>query len=297
MAITMAHPTSTTRLSSGHDPGLVFDIGMYRGEDTAFYLSRGYRVVGAEANADLVEVLHRRFRAEVRSGRVTILPVAIGPVRARARFAVSAGRQQFSTADPAFVAAARRHGVDFASVEVDMITIADVIDEYGIPYFMKVDIEGMDRAVVESMADLPTVPPLLSMESAATSPSATLDTVLGEVALLRRLGYRRFKLVDQRRVSGLAGRALRTEGLPVIYDHEDEASGPFGDEAPGRWHPAATIIPRMLYRMARHDVLSVRGRLAGTVWGARITGPARRTVKRIAPHVHAHRWYDLHASR
>jgi hypothetical protein len=210
---------------------------------------------------------------------------------------VSAGGQQFSTADPDFVAAARRHGVDFASVEVDMITIADVVNRYGTPYFMKLDIEGMDRAVVESMSDLHIVPPLLSMESAATSPSATVGAVLGEVALLRRLGYCRFKLVDQRRVSGLAGRELRTEGLPVTYRYEAEASGPFGDEAPGHWHPGATIVPRMLYRMARHDALSVRGRLAGSAWGARLTGPARRTVKRLAPHAHAHRWYDLHAKR
>jgi FkbM family methyltransferase len=290
----MAHSTSTP-MSSGYDPGLVFDIGMYRGEDTAFYLSRGYRVVGAEANAALVADLRKRFGAELRSGQVVILPVAIGPVRGRAPFAVSESEQVYSSGDPDFVAAGRRHGVTFASVEVEMVTIGDVIDEYGTPYFMKVDIEGMDRAVIESMSDLATVPPLLSIESAATGPRATVGTAVSEVALLRRLGYRRFKLVDQRRVRELAGRKLHTEGLPVTYRYEDNASGPFGAEAPGRWHASSTIVPRMLFRTARHNVLSVRGRLAGSVWGARVSAPVRRTAKRIAPRAHAHRWYDLHA--
>src|SRR5262245_47001837 len=210
---TMDHST-TPRTPTDHDPGLVFDVGMYRGEDTAFYLSRGYRVVGVEANPDLVEALHQRFAAEVSAARLTILPVAIGPRRGRTRFAVAQGKQVYSTADPGYLAAARRHGIDFAAVEVDMVTIGDVMAEHGTPYFLKVDVEGMDRAVVESLADLPAVPPLLSIETAATGPSANVRTVLDEIRLLRGLGYRRFKLVDQRRVSRMAGAVLHTEGRP-----------------------------------------------------------------------------------
>ncbi len=33
---------------------LVFDIGVNNGEDTAYYLRRGFRVVGVDANPDMV---------------------------------------------------------------------------------------------------------------------------------------------------------------------------------------------------------------------------------------------------
>ncbi len=47
---------------------LVYDVGMHRGEDTAFYLAKGYRVVGFEANPELVEACQRRFAAEIGGG-------------------------------------------------------------------------------------------------------------------------------------------------------------------------------------------------------------------------------------
>src|SRR4051812_4033187 len=56
---------------------LVFDVGMHRGEDTAFYLRKGYRVVGFEANPDLVALNRKRFEAEIADGRVTVISGAI----------------------------------------------------------------------------------------------------------------------------------------------------------------------------------------------------------------------------
>jgi len=52
---------------------LIFDVGMHNGEDTEFYLSRGFRVVGVEANPDLVRGLEKKFAAEIADGRVTIV--------------------------------------------------------------------------------------------------------------------------------------------------------------------------------------------------------------------------------
>ena len=40
---------------------LVFDIGMHNGDDTAYYLSRGYRVLAVEANPSLCASARERF--------------------------------------------------------------------------------------------------------------------------------------------------------------------------------------------------------------------------------------------
>ena len=57
---------------------LIADIGMHDGQDTDFYLKKGYRVVAVEANPELVEAGRQRFTHEIESGRLTIIHAAIG---------------------------------------------------------------------------------------------------------------------------------------------------------------------------------------------------------------------------
>ena len=47
----------------------VFDIGMYDGADTEYYLSEGHKVVAVEANPALVERAKAKFPNELSSGQ------------------------------------------------------------------------------------------------------------------------------------------------------------------------------------------------------------------------------------
>src|SRR5687768_9038758 len=58
-----------------HD--LIFDVGMHRGEDTEFYLRKGFRVLAFEANPALVESATRRFRYFIDGGQLKIVAGAI----------------------------------------------------------------------------------------------------------------------------------------------------------------------------------------------------------------------------
>jgi 16S rRNA A1518/A1519 N6-dimethyltransferase RsmA/KsgA/DIM1 with predicted DNA glycosylase/AP lyase activity len=42
---------------------LIYDVGMNNGDDTAYYLRRGFRVVAIEADTRLVRCAAERFRA------------------------------------------------------------------------------------------------------------------------------------------------------------------------------------------------------------------------------------------
>ena len=64
---------------------LIYDVGMHRGEDTDFYLKRGHRVVGVEANPNLVVELKARFRSEIGSGQLRIIDKAVDKVIAEAK--------------------------------------------------------------------------------------------------------------------------------------------------------------------------------------------------------------------
>lgn len=48
---------------------IVFDVGMNNGDDSAYYLSKGYRVIAVEANPALVEKARIRFAREIATGR------------------------------------------------------------------------------------------------------------------------------------------------------------------------------------------------------------------------------------
>jgi FkbM family methyltransferase len=281
------------------DPGLVFDVGMHRGEDTAHYLARGFRVVGVEANPALVRRLHERFAAEVRSGAVTIVPCALGAEPGSAKLAVPWDEELtvLGTASASGLARARRQGVAMDIVDVAVTTLADLFGDFGTPWYLKVDIEGMDTEVVGTMRHLAARPPRLSIESVTTGPDASLRGVVGELRLLRDLGYRRFKLVDQCRLAELDGSALRAEGLPVTYEYERDASGPFGDDAPGSWRGVPTVGVEMLMHLVRHQLVSPIGRIARSPLGASARSAVRRTVKAVAPRTSIrHSWFDLHAA-
>src|SRR5260370_36043560 len=58
---------------------LIYDVGLHKGEDTAFYLKKGFKVLGIEANPELVQHCQARFRNEVASGQLRIIEGAIAP--------------------------------------------------------------------------------------------------------------------------------------------------------------------------------------------------------------------------
>ena len=62
-----------------YDQNLIYDIGMHRGEDTGFYLRKGFKVIGFEANPHLVEQCKIRFQAAIAAGRLHLIEGAIAP--------------------------------------------------------------------------------------------------------------------------------------------------------------------------------------------------------------------------
>jgi 16S rRNA A1518/A1519 N6-dimethyltransferase RsmA/KsgA/DIM1 with predicted DNA glycosylase/AP lyase activity len=56
---------------------LIYDVGMHKGEDTEFYLSKGFRVIAFEADPDLVSLCRDRFKRFIDQGQLKIVEGAI----------------------------------------------------------------------------------------------------------------------------------------------------------------------------------------------------------------------------
>lgn len=184
---------------------LVFDVGAHYGGDTAYYLSRGFRVAAVEAHPKLCSDLYQRFPKDIASGKLNILNFAVAERDGFCTLLESHADHQWNTIVPE-VAAIRPGG--FREIIVPALTFDHVFKRFGTPYYLKVDIEGSELSVFRCVVEPPAY---ISFEIG--------QDVIPILGILRNLGYSRYKLVNQRlmHLSGIGG------------------TGPFGDDAKGPW--------------------------------------------------------------
>lgn len=266
-----------------HDDGLIFDVGLHKGEDTAYYLRKGFRVVAFEADPDLVAHCERRFEQAVADGRLEIVFGAIADTRERAiTFYRHSGLSVWGTTDPGWAARNAHRGASVA-VEVPVVDFAAAIAARGVPRYAKIDVEGADRVCLDALTPA-SAPRFLSIESDKRS----LRGVEDELDRLTRLGYTRFCASQQQ---GMERRTITTsarDGTAFTYAFEPHASGPFGDDL--QWSDAETVLAeyaRIFRRYRRYGDRSPLGRSrAGRV--------VRRQLNRFGAFPG---WYDTHAAR
>jgi FkbM family methyltransferase len=211
--------------------GLIYDVGLCDGADTVFYLAKGFRVVAVEANPVLVASAKRRFEKDIKAGRLTIVQKAIAVEPGRATFGMHRVNPHWSSLVHKRLQA--RMSDDLETIEVECSTLTDIIAEYGVPYYLKIDIEGSDLDAIKSLRFVNALPRYVSAEAHSEQ----------IVAVLHDLGYRRFKLVDQREKNQLNLWPWNwKEGRYVWTRFTLFQSGPFGEEAPGQWVTREEVI-------------------------------------------------------
>jgi FkbM family methyltransferase len=267
---------------------LIMDVGMHDGTDTAYYLAKGFNVVAVEANPALVTAARRHFASEIEDGRLTIIGAAIAEEKGLARLAVCDEQTIWSTLDPDYVKRNSRK-FRYRYVEVPTLSFEELLLKHGVPYYLKIDIEGMDMLPVRALRGVRERPQYLSIESDVSSSHATRDRVDAEFAELWALGYRRFQFVNQRKLPRAIEPNPPLEGSYVGERFSAESSGPFGRELGGHWLTIRQARAQAMLLRSKHNIGGYGGRWRGTPVGLAYA-VTRRLVLRRAPS-----WYDLHA--
>jgi FkbM family methyltransferase len=212
---------------------LIFDVGLHDGDDTDFYLHKGYSVVGIEANPALVASARIRFRDAIAQGRLTLIEGAIGPASSGAKIAFYANTNQSLWGTVEANWAIQRGVLGFPSerIEVDRVDIVDIFRSYGVPFYLKVDIEGLDRFVLEELTGFRDRPRYVSLESDRFD----FDQLKAEMDLFKNLSYTKFKIVQQETIPGRKISTHTREGEPLEYEFGHHSSGAFGNDLPGPW--------------------------------------------------------------
>ncbi len=257
------------------DRSLIFDVGSNDGQDADFYLKKGFRVVGVEANPALCEALKERFAAEIAEGQFMLVEEAIAEEAGEVAFYVNEQENIRSTIRPSHVEIAPALGRPPTKTVVPSITFPSLIKKFGVPYFMKVDIEGADLLCLEGLAPFDEVPLFLSTEY-----PLSLAGQIRVLLLLKKLGYQRFQVVDQKSVPSQVPPRPAREGQYVDVRLEFNGSGLFGKELPGsNWLTLNGAILHFVMLFARNKRMGLMRRLP--------------VLNRFAGHGS---WYDIHAA-
>jgi FkbM family methyltransferase len=242
---------------------LIYDVGMNNGDDTAYYLHRGFSVVAIEAQPALATKASERFEREIAQGRLRILNVAIAEEPGELPFWICDSHSEFSSFDRQL---AGREGLPHHQIEVQCRRFDSIIEEYGVPYYLKIDIEGADMNCLDNLKT--DTPKYISVEARGSD----------ALYRLRDLGYSGFKGISQiyffpidlnycpeeaefQRLSywmysrNILLRVVRRLGAwrPILsrmnavrerlarhrtvhgWSFVGSTSGPFGEDTPGRW--------------------------------------------------------------
>lgn len=155
---------------------LCFDVGAHLGNRTKVWRKLGATVVAIEPQAICLKYLRRRFGNDP---KVTILPVAVSSQAGTTQMHVSAMTPTITTLagqewqDQMQALSKFKLTWDY-SVEVETVTLQNVVETYGVPDFCKIDVEDLE---LEVLTGLSTPIPLLSFEYMMTRIEKTVHCI------------------------------------------------------------------------------------------------------------------------
>ncbi len=271
---------------------LIYDVGMHEGEDTDYYLKKGFRVIGFEAMPNLAAHCRNRFANEIQNGQLVIVEGAItdipssGKELGTVKFYSNIDNSAFGTVDAGWAKRNEHLGTASEVIEVKAINFAECLNKYGIPYYMKIDIEGMDSVCLKSLINFDERPDYVSMESEKVS----FDKLINELELLKRLGYAQFKAVQQKDKSRVSEPNPSFEGKGYLgYAFQEGSSGLFGTDLPRKWKTFPQIVDEYKCIFRLYKLFGDYGTLNNYF----LSKILKRILSRLRRPIPG--WYDTHA--
>jgi FkbM family methyltransferase len=219
---------------------LIFDLGFHKGEDTAYYLKKGYKVVAVEADFDLYSEGMRNFHDYVESDQLNLIHAAVinsGRKDETILFYPNKYNSQWGTTDLRWV---RRNSQCFGlshldPVRVPVTNLVELTKEFGIPYFIKIDLEGSDEEVLLDLQNCKSLPKYVSWETGKES----YFSVVNQHYQLIKLGYTRFKVLQQSYMHKKVDSKMPDGG---VFHFSGGSSGTVPSENSDKWNNFGFVV-------------------------------------------------------
>jgi FkbM family methyltransferase len=137
-------------------PGmLIFDIGANMGNYTALFAKRGAKVIAMEPQPFCFSFLRWRF---LFNGKVKPVAAAVGEKESKMQMTVSSAHT-LSSLNTEWIDKVnqserfRQHGPKWdRKIEVNVTTLDTLIATYGVPDYIKIDVEGFEKSVLTGLS-------------------------------------------------------------------------------------------------------------------------------------------------
>lgn len=110
-------------------------------------------------------------------------------------------------------------------VQVETTNILRLYEEFGVPHYAKVDLEGYDVFTAKQVYEHPVKPSFISFETSKRD-------YAGIFSYLYVAGFKRFQLVNQANNPGRPTTVKDENGSERSYEFTRFSSGPFGEDLP-----------------------------------------------------------------
>jgi FkbM family methyltransferase len=265
---------------------LIFDIGMNACEDTAFYLKKGFRVVAIEANPAMCRRAREMFPTQVDNGSLIILNYAIAEKPGKLTFYICNEVSAWSTASKDLVEFwSATANATFTTVDVPCLPIENALAAHGVPYYVKIDIEGSDLICLKGLTKSATVPRYVSFE-------VDFRTYKDAIHICESAGYNSFSVVPQEGVPTQQPPQPALEGEYIPYAFHKGCSGLFGRELPTPWVSARGMLSECNNIVWQMRAAGLMRKAASALGNKSLADPY---IRSLVPR--AHNWYDIHVRK
>jgi FkbM family methyltransferase len=218
---------------------LIYDIGANTGSDIPYYIMQSDVVVAIEANPILCKEIREQYAEYVSDNRLTVENVvAVAALEsAVVDFYIHRTEHVLSQMTPP----AANELTHFTHQCLPARAIVDLISQHGNPYYIKIDVEGADAALLRAIFAAGIRPPYISAEC--------LSIEVFQV-LLEHGGYRAFKLIEGSAVSqDYTNRSVVNHATQqaVPYSFPPHSAGPFGEDVDGPWMSPENFLRQLAF--------------------------------------------------
>lgn len=145
----------------------IFDVGANKGNKVNAFLKMGFRVYAFEPEHHSIETLEYRF---ARNPRVTIIKKGLSNEPGTLKMFITHSRSGLNTLSDEWMHSLKnadenrwQKGHTYRNAyEVEVTTLDHCIQQFGLPYFIKIDVEGFELNVIRGLSQMP---PFISFET------------------------------------------------------------------------------------------------------------------------------------
>jgi FkbM family methyltransferase len=216
---------------------VIYDLGANTGDDIAYYLKKADVVVAVEANPALTNAIQKRYSNAISEGRlfvencvVTILPHSV---------TVPFYLHKHGHIISQFPRPSEAELIHFDEVMLPSKSILSLVERYGYPHYIKIDIEGYDQEIVRNLIENRIFPEFISAESHSIEVFSLL--VSSNV-------YTSFNLVDGRSVvEKYKNTPISTLTGQESFSFPNHSAGPFGEDIKSPWMTSEHFFELLAY--------------------------------------------------